>query len=127
MSNNNFMHDYKQTISIKNNIDILEFIVKSSVECYRSDKKHFTSFSKDDLVSSFGRQTTTVNLSCRNYMWRMPFDDIVFWVFRSKRGVSIELVLPSDDLSFEDSRVFLNNNMQKTKNFISYLNEHVNN
>lgn len=127
MPDQNFINDYDNTISIQNNSDILAFIVELQTHSYLNNRIALTSISKESLVSAFGRQTTTVNLSNRNYMWRIVFCDLVFWIFRSKRGTSIELVLPKNDLPYEDTRKFLTKNKDTVKDFIRDIDNRVNN
>jgi hypothetical protein len=70
-----------------------------SVRAASSIKQHIKQMmllyghNKERMKKVFGRQTTTVNLASRYWVWEVPYKNETFLVYCSKEGTAYELLL----------------------------------
>lgn len=76
---------------IENNREILNWLVKHISESYKSNKTSLSSIDVKEMEKIFGKYSKYMRLEYINYIWFLSYNNLLFNVFISKRGCSIEI------------------------------------
>jgi hypothetical protein len=74
------------------NTEVLQYMVDNFRRAYETGKTSVNGAKRNDIKRAFGEQYTTVNLTYRNWVWKIEHNGLEFLVFNSKSGTSVELV-----------------------------------
>lgn len=79
------------SIPVSNNYEILKWMSQNITNRIQNDGTTLTAVLSDKLNTLFGNPNKNLKLSYMTKLWVLKYDDLVFNVFTSKRGTSIEL------------------------------------
>ena len=104
----------KYSTPVNNNVSILEWLVNCSTDSFSTNKKHLSKNLSEELKKCFGSPNKSLKLEYLTKVWVVEYKSLIFNIFASKRGTSIEIC----DHDFNDIRTGT-----KEKEIIQFLEE----
>ncbi len=78
-------------VVVSNNVKVLGFLVDLQMKAYREGRKSLLSNLTDDMTRIFGKNTNSFLSEFKHKIWTLQYKDLIFNIFCSKRGTSIEI------------------------------------